>query len=280
MKLHPKFQVHGHRACRGLYPENTIVAFEHANTLGVDAIEFDVVISKDQKVIISHEPYFSHLFSTDPEGKPIRKYKEKKYNIYAMTTEELQAFDVGLRRHKDFPQQQCVASFKPTLKEAVQHIDALRKKGKQKPMQYSIEIKRKKRLGSAFHPSVKVFVDLVVKEIRELRIIKRCSLLCFDLEVLEYLHKNAPELELVYLVDNFYSIEKNMLRLSFKPHVYGPKFSLVDQGVVDYCNLHSIDIVCWTVNEIKDMKALIKLGVRGITTDYPDRLLKLIGRIT
>jgi len=34
----------------------------------------------------------------------------------------------------------------------------------------------------------------------------------------------------------------------------------------------------WTVNETEDMKRLIALGVDGIVTDYPDRLLTVLGR--
>jgi len=47
MKLRSDFQIHGHRGCRGLFPENTIPAFEKASKLGVDALELDIVISKD-----------------------------------------------------------------------------------------------------------------------------------------------------------------------------------------------------------------------------------------
>ena len=50
-------QVHGHRGARAILPENTIAAFEYAIRAGVDAIEMDVVVSRDDIVVVSHDPY-------------------------------------------------------------------------------------------------------------------------------------------------------------------------------------------------------------------------------
>jgi glycerophosphoryl diester phosphodiesterase len=50
-------QVHGHRGARAVRPENTIAAFEYAIGVGVDAIEMDVVVSRDDVVVVSHDPY-------------------------------------------------------------------------------------------------------------------------------------------------------------------------------------------------------------------------------
>ncbi len=57
-----KIEIHGHRGARGLYPENTIKGFIEAVKLGVDAIELDVVISKDEQVVVSHEEWMNDLF--------------------------------------------------------------------------------------------------------------------------------------------------------------------------------------------------------------------------
>jgi glycerophosphoryl diester phosphodiesterase len=50
-------EVHGHRGARAKRPENTMAAFEYAIAAGVDAIEFDVVVSCDDVVVVSHDPY-------------------------------------------------------------------------------------------------------------------------------------------------------------------------------------------------------------------------------
>lgn len=60
----------GHRGCRGYLPENTIPAFEKALDLGV-VLEMDVCISKDEQVVVSHEPYMNALFSSYPDGREV-----------------------------------------------------------------------------------------------------------------------------------------------------------------------------------------------------------------
>src|SRR5687767_549327 len=63
------FDKQGHRGARGLMPENTIPAMIKALDLGVTTLEMDVVITKDKKVILSHETWFSRDITTKPDGK-------------------------------------------------------------------------------------------------------------------------------------------------------------------------------------------------------------------
>src|SRR5215510_16338274 len=87
------FDKEGHRGCRGLMPENTIAAMLHALDLGVTTLEMDAVITKDNKVILSHEPFFNHDITTKPDGSFIDQKEEKNYNIYKMTYAETQKYD-------------------------------------------------------------------------------------------------------------------------------------------------------------------------------------------
>ena len=72
----------GHRGCRGLLPENTIPAFIKAIDLGMNTMELDLAITKDSQVIVSHEPFFNHEISTNPEGIEVTEENEKEFNIY------------------------------------------------------------------------------------------------------------------------------------------------------------------------------------------------------
>ena len=62
------FDNQGHRGCRGLMPENTVAAMIKALNLGVTTLEMDVVITKDKKVILSHDQWFSEEITTKPDG--------------------------------------------------------------------------------------------------------------------------------------------------------------------------------------------------------------------
>ena len=67
------FDIQGHRGCRGILPENTIEAMKKAIDLGVTTLEMDVVISKDKKVLLSHEPFLSHEICLDKNQNEITK---------------------------------------------------------------------------------------------------------------------------------------------------------------------------------------------------------------
>src|SRR4051812_6006714 len=87
--------IQGHRGARGLYPENTVTGFLEAIKLGVSVLEMDVVISRDLKVVVSHEPWMNRDFCTKPGGGPIERFSRKKYNIYTMSYAEIAAYDCG-----------------------------------------------------------------------------------------------------------------------------------------------------------------------------------------
>ncbi|HEU5394401.1 MAG TPA: glycerophosphodiester phosphodiesterase family protein, partial [Candidatus Methylomirabilis sp.] len=54
-RLRP-FDVQGHRGARGLVPENSLPAFERALQLGVDTLELDLHFTRDQQVVVFHDP--------------------------------------------------------------------------------------------------------------------------------------------------------------------------------------------------------------------------------
>ncbi|MGZ8545550.1 MAG: glycerophosphodiester phosphodiesterase family protein, partial [Flavisolibacter sp.] len=68
----------GHRGARGLMPENTIPAMLKAIDLDVTTLELDVVVSKDQQVVVSHDVFFHHNITTTPSGKTLSKQEAEK----------------------------------------------------------------------------------------------------------------------------------------------------------------------------------------------------------
>ncbi len=55
---------------------------------------------------------------------------------------------------------------------------------------------------------------------------------------------------------------------------------LVDAASLAWAHQHGIAILTWVVNDVDDMRLLVELGVDGIYTSFPDRLLKILGRCT
>ena len=122
--MNQDIDIQGHRGCRGLKPENTITAFKEAVDIGVKTLELDVVVKKNKDVIISHEPFFNHEISTGPKGEEITEENEKEHNMYEISLEEIQSYDVGMKAHPRFPMQKKMSVAKPTLKEMVTEIEA------------------------------------------------------------------------------------------------------------------------------------------------------------
>ena len=67
--------VHGHRGARGVRPENTLPAFEYAIEAGVDVLELDMAVTKDDVIVVSHDPVLEPELCTGPkrETKPQRR---------------------------------------------------------------------------------------------------------------------------------------------------------------------------------------------------------------
>jgi glycerophosphoryl diester phosphodiesterase len=76
------------------------------------------------------------------------------------------------------------------------------------------------------------------------------------------------------LIGNSKAAEKNIEELGFKPDIYSPNYKLVNEKELAYLKSKNIMVIPWTVNEVKDMKKLIDMGIDGMITDYPNRYLE------
>lgn len=268
-----KFDLQGHRGARGLLPENSIPAFIKAVDLGVRTIELDVVVNKENKLIVSHEPFMNHDICLDSRGDSIPTEKAKQHNIYQMGQEYLQQFDCGSIGNPRFPKQKAMKTFKPTLKQAIRAIEKHIKDNDLEPVFYNIETKSTVAGDSIFHPKPKKFAQLLYDEISDLKIKDRVFVQSFDVRTLQVMKKIDEEIPLVLLIENELSIEKNIELLGFTPSVYSPYFKLLTKESVRQAHNLGMKVIPWTVNEKSDMKKMISLRVDGLITDYPDRFI-------
>ena len=271
MKKYSHLQIHGHRGCRGLLPENTSQAFIHAAELGVDAIEMDVVMTGDKKILVSHEPYMSAHICKDKQGNPISAADEKKFNIYKLSYEEIIKFDCGSKQHPSFPHQKNFPSTKPLFKDVILAINDI-----QKEILFNIEIKSDPLLYPLFQPGPEILADAVMEIIYEMQIADRCLLQSFDPQVLKHLHKNYPQIKCALLVEDCATPDKDIDALNFKPFGYNPHYKLITREIIDFCKMNNIQILAWTVNKEEDMLQMAQTGVDGIITDYPDRAVRVL----
>jgi glycerophosphoryl diester phosphodiesterase len=270
-----KFDIQGHRGCRGLMPENSIPGFLKAIELGVDTLELDTVVSRDSKIVASHEPFFSADISLDKTGQPIPFEKQTEFNMFKMNYAEIKLFDVGSIGHKRFPEQEKMKVAKPLLSDIFKETQKYISKNKLKNVMYNIETKSTPKGDDTFHPKPAIFAKLLYNEILKNKMQKFVTIQSFDVRTLQEFKKFKIKLPMVFLVENKDGIEKNIERLGFQPDIYSPHFSLLSQDLVDYCHSKHMKIIPWTVNEIADMEKIKPLNVDGIISDYPNRAIQV-----
>jgi len=266
------FDKQGHRGCRGLMPENTIPAMLKALDLGVTTLEMDIAITKDKKPVLSHEPWFAQDITTKPDGTYMGEWEERKYVIYWMSYEQVKTFDVGMKPHPRFPQQQKMKVVKPLLADVIdsceKHATAT---GRSLPY-YNIETKTDPQLDSVFHPMPAEFVDLLMSVINEKGIKDRVIIQSFDFRTLQYLHQKYPEMKTAMLIESFdkRTLAEQIKALGFVPTIYSPDYSLVNEDLIKKCHEQKIKVIPWTVDDKATIDKLKAMGVDGIITDYPN----------
>ncbi len=280
MSANHDVKIHGHRGWRGSYPENTIIGFIEATRLGVDALELDVVIDANNQIIVSHDPFMQHEICVKPNGNPISEGEETLLNIYRMQNAERLLYSNPPPVHPRFPNQKRITSgVKPTLNEVVSAVNAFCDSTKKEIPLWNIEIKSQPDWDDVFHPRPAEYVGYVLTQLHQLHIADHCVVQSFDARILQEIHRQSPDINLVYLSDDpDLSPEEKLSTLGFKPYGYSPNFNLVNKETFDYCKKNDIELIVWTVNEESDMQSMLDLGVHHIITDYPDRLMKLLGR--
>ncbi|MGI4741421.1 MAG: glycerophosphodiester phosphodiesterase family protein [Janthinobacterium lividum] len=272
-------EVHGHRGCRGLRPENTLAAFLHAAALGVDVLELDVVISQDQQVVVSHEPWLAARLGRSPQGQLISAAHERDYNLHQLPYATIRQCRVGEWPHPDFPAQQPMPSYRPLLREVLQQVAATQQQAGRPAIKYSVELKSSPAGDGLFNPTPSVFAGLVVAELRAAVVLPQTTLLSFDARILRATRQAYPEVALCLLIEDYLPpVATLFTALGFQPETLGPDFQLLSAELVAELHLHypTLRLVPWTVNTVADLRLVCSWNVDGITTDYPDRLLTIL----
>lgn len=269
--------IHGHRGCRGLFPENTVPAFLHALALGVDALELDVVISADNQVVVSHEPWLGAHLGSSPAGLPISTDSEHAYNLYHLPYADIRQCRVGVLPQPHFPQQQLVPTYRPLLREVLLATEAACQQLGRPPVNYAIEIKSAPATEGVYHPAPAAFIDLVLSACSP-AILARTTLLSFDPRVLQAARHLHPHVVVCLLTETSFTPATVFEELGFVPEVFGPDYQLLTRETTHALKQQypGLRVICWTLNAVADLIEIANWGVAGITTDYPDRAKQLI----
>ncbi len=255
----PGPEVIAHRGGGGIWPENTLYAFEQATAMGVDMLEADVRRSADGELVLMHDSSVER--TTNGIGR-----------VEQLTLAELQTLDAGYHWSDDGGQTYRYRNqgiTVPTLTEVFSAIPDAR---------MNIEMKTTK-------PTMATTLCALIRGHEKSRQVLVASgsqvILQKFREVCPGVATSASEEE----VGTFFA-----LNLAFLGPTYSPDFHalqvpekrngirVLTPGFVRAAHSRGLEVHAWTINEESDIQRMRELGVDGIISDYPDRLLGTFGR--
>lgn len=232
-----------HRGASGVCPENTMAAFRRGLELGATGIETDVQLTADGKLVLIHDEELSR--TTDGSGF----VKDK-------TLAELKALDAGSWFGAKFRGERLPAL--EELLELLQDTDTV----------LNIELKN----TTFLYPGME---EKVIAAVREFGMSSRVVLSSFNHYSLVTCKALAPDIRTGILYgDGLYRPWDYAATVGAEAlHAY--HYAVLPEFVAEAAE-HGVRYHPFTVNEPQRMKELMKAGVAGIITDYPDVLATLL----
>jgi len=271
----PKFSAEAHRGGRGLMPENTIVAMKNAMTIdGITTLEMDTHITKDGKVVVTHDDYLSPAFMLTPEGNEIADTDARKYPIYKLSYAELKKFDLGTKYYDLFPRQKKIKTHISLLSDLIDSVQMDIKTNHRKQFFYNIETKSSEKGDGITNPEPAEFVQLLMSVLQKKKILPYVVIQSFDKRTIQLINQKYPDVRTSYLVSNKKTYAENMSELGYKPFILSPAWQMVNEDMVSKAHADGVKVIPWTPNTAEDIEKLKALNVDGIISDYPDVLVR------
>lgn len=256
-----RFLVFAHRGGGGLFPENTLEAFEYSARIGADALELDVHATADGTLVVLHDAMVDR--TTNGRG-----------TVNSFTLEQLKKLDAGFLFSNDNGQTFPFRGKGITVPTLTEVFDALPE------MIFNIEPKQQT-------PSI---IQPLCALLRERKMTDKTIVGSFNQQTIDDFRRACPEVATSASpqeASRFLALEKAGLADSYSPPMQALQvpenlsaLRVVSKDFVEAAHRRSLKVHVWTVNDEAAMRRLIDEGVDGIMTDYPDRLLELLGRKT
>ncbi len=236
-------------------PENTLAAINLAWQRDADAVEIDVHLTKDNRIVVIHD---NHTWKLD---RRFRKIKEQ-------TLAELKRLDAGKYKGSQWRNERI-----PTLEEVLVTVPQHKK--------LIIEIKCD---SSILNPLKRIIADFKLLP-------HQIQFIGFDFNVIKNARKIFRENE-IFWVKNITYFEfitswqdklNEIINKTRRADLYGLDLStnkIIDRTFVDMIKEAGLKLYIWIVNDPQEAKRLMDAGVDGITTDHPQWLKKELGNLT
>jgi glycerophosphoryl diester phosphodiesterase len=263
-KKQTRFEVHGHRGARAVFPENTLEGFRYALALGVDAIEIDIALTRDKVPVVVHDRALSAKLYRRKTPQGLRALTEPTSLIKDLLAQDLESLDIGSAPHPEFPKQQAAPGARiPTLADFV----ALMMADSRKPT-LNIEIKTHPIIVDETLP-VEDFATAVLQVLAAHNApYSRVLFQSFDPAAIMAIKARDSRWRASFLVDAW-TEDLPGITEELGIEALSPRWDLLDAERAQALRATGRDIYVWTANARADWEKLQSLGVNGIITDDP-----------
>ncbi|TMR00843.1 glycerophosphodiester phosphodiesterase [Actinomadura soli] len=303
------FDLQAHRGGLGMTTEESLEGFGKAMRLGVTTLELDTQVTKDEKVVVTHDRQVSAQKCRDTApvtpGDPMYPYVGKY--IKDLTLAQIKTMNCGYQQLPGFPEQEVVHDFRMVqLKDVLNLVKSYRAK------QVALNIETKVEAGAPEQTAPReLFVRRVFEEIRASGLERQVTIQSFDWGALKSMHRLAPRWPLVALTNydflqvgrpgaspwlggldvddydgDFVKAAAAIRGVTALSPNYGfpqngkigdPGFRFYpDRAMISGAHARGLKVIPWTCDDPATVEALIDLGVDGIITNYPDRVRKIM----
>ena len=231
--MHAQITIIAHRGASYLAPENTLASAKLAWELNADAVEVDIYLSKDNRIMVIHDSHTRRVSSED-------------YKIKETHSDVLRTVDVGSYKGEKYKGEKI-----PFLEEEIKIM----------PPGKELVVELKSRSET---------IPYLKKNIKKYGKGKRFQFICFDLQTIIDTKKAFPKNACYWLCNSTGLLMENINKVA-EAGLEGVslKYSIIDEEVMKLAESLGLEVWTYTVNDLDEAKRLVKLGVKGITTDRP-----------
>ncbi|SBT68589.1 glycerophosphoryl diester phosphodiesterase [Micromonospora sediminicola] len=303
------FDLQAHRGGIGMTTEETLAGFAKAMRLGVTTLELDTQVTRDEKVVVTHDRQVSAQKCRDTApvrpGDPAYPYVGKY--VKDLTLAQIRTMDCGYQQLPGFPEQEQVAGARMAeLRDVLDLVKRYRARG------ITLNIETKVEAGAPEQTAPReLFVRRVFEEIRRSGIERQVTIQSFDWGALRVMHRLAPRWPLVALTNyDFLQVGRpgaspwlggldvddfggDFVRAAdaipgvttLSPNYGFPQNGTIadpafrfypDRKMISDAHARGLRVVPWTCDDMPTVAALMDLGVDGVITDYPNRVRQLM----
>lgn len=233
-------EIIAHRGASYDAPENTLSSVKLGYEQGADAVEIDIHLSKDNRIMVNHD-------------KDTKRTAGNNLTIKDSNSAELRKLDVGSWKNKKYKGEKM-----PFLEEVLAVVP--------KEKMLVIEIKSQENI-----------IPYLKQAITESGIQDQLIIISFNKEAIIKAKQQMPSIPAYWLLHTFkdYSIDEAIQIVKENKldglDVHHP---LITENFMERMNSEGLDVYVYTVNDVAVAKKMVKMQVKGITTDRPAWLEK------